>query len=191
LRHGRRVVVTAPVTRFDANRSVIRRHNFSREEPYLIVGGLLFVELTRPYLESWGDSWRYRAPMALVYRSDFEDLPRENPKERIVVLSRVLADDFNHGYSSLQPQVLLEANGQRVTSIEALENILAEHPLRREGRAWMRLSFDLGSGEVILPVDRLDAVHARIAKTYGIPASASFLDPLANLPGPVGKRKSR
>jgi hypothetical protein len=188
LRRGKSVTVTGTLPRFLSNRTVVRRHAFLKPEPYLIVGGLLFVELSRPYIESWGDSWRYRAPLNLVYRVDFEDVPRQDPDERIVVLSRVLADDFNRGYEDAQPQVLLSVNGQRIGGIRQLERVLATKSVLRYRREWARFTFDQGSGEVILPVDQLGPIHARIADTYGIPASASFFDPLNDLPGPIGKK---
>ena len=53
---------------------LIDPYMFDRGPKFLILGGMIFQELTRPYLESWGDSWPTRAPFKLVYASS-------NPKQ--------------------------------------------------------------------------------------------------------------
>ena len=49
---------------------LIDPYMFDRGPKYLIFGGLIFQELTLPYLESWGDEWPNRAPFKLVHANE-------------------------------------------------------------------------------------------------------------------------
>lgn len=176
LRQGREITVPSRLTRFDSNRTLIPRYRYGQPEPYMIFGGLLFQELSRPFLESWGDGWRQKVPLVLLNIFDYDDVPKSDPAERVVVMNRVLADDFNKGYENLQNLVLVSVNGERATSLKRLKDILQEKPIRKNGKRYAVFEFSHGQGEVILTYEGLDLANHRIAKNFGINGKAEFFE---------------
>merc|ERR1711908_153965 len=69
---------------------------FDEPMPYFIYGGILFLPLTQPYLQLWGDNWRANAPQDLVV---LLDLWRQSPRELVVVLIHVFPSQDTQGYS--------------------------------------------------------------------------------------------
>src|ERR1700724_4398259 len=57
---------------------------------YLVLGGLIFQELSRQYLKEWGPNWQREAPQRFVYLDRFQSelFPGEN--RRIVIMSQAL-----------------------------------------------------------------------------------------------------
>jgi hypothetical protein len=85
---------------------------------YYLYGGMLFVPLTRDFLETWGDSWWRSAPRELV--SLYENGIPTSSKREVVVLQKVLADRVNQGYHEIENLVVSEVDGQPVTSLREL-----------------------------------------------------------------------
>lgn len=65
---------------------------------YFIVGGLVFMRLTLPFLHEWGDDWWNTAPRRLVDKVS-GNLRRTSADEELVILSYILVDQINYGYS--------------------------------------------------------------------------------------------
>ena len=66
---------------------------------YFVYGGLVFVPLTRDYLKSWGDEWWTLAPHTLM--ALHESGIRSKERSEVVLISKILADRTNQGYSDL------------------------------------------------------------------------------------------
>lgn len=174
LRKGVEHKVSARLTRFDSNRPPITAYNYGKKEPHLIFGGLVFQELSRNYLKQWGREWRANAPFDLLYLLEFKNTPDPEPGRRIVVLSRVLADDFNRGYVDLRHLVVDRVNNHLVNSLSDLAKALAEGAEVRGGKRYAKISFLRGGGEIVLGYDGLQTAHERMARTYEIPTADSF-----------------
>ena len=92
-------------------------------------GGLIFQELTRPLLESFGNEWQSRAPLNLL---DVYENPQkyESRGRRIVFLSNVIPTPATVGYEPLQSMIVTKVNGQDIkdmkTLIEAFKTPSAE-----------------------------------------------------------------
>lgn len=168
IRQGLGQHVSGFLTRHDSNRSLIPYFRYGTPEPYVLFKGLLFQELILDYLKQWGPNWLNLADTSLVYRWKFKNGFSEDPSERVIILSRVLADEANRGYNSLENLVLATVNGKKITSISALRSALAV-PILRDGRAYARFVFSPGNGDAVLSYDDLDSANSRIAKIYGIP----------------------
>jgi S1-C subfamily serine protease len=177
LRGGKRRKVSAVLTRFDSNRALIPFAQREGPYPHLVVGGLLFGELSRPYLQSWGTAWEQKAPLTLLHLWGREDRPAE--PRRVVVLQRVLCDPENRGYQDLSSSVVREVNGHVPASLDDLRRILREHPIERDGRRYARFVFEYGVGEVLLDYEALGAAHERIAAGFGVRSRTSFFTDVA------------
>jgi hypothetical protein len=95
--------------------------NFDHEPEYLILGGVVFQPLTDPYLQSWGNEWKQRAPFRLFYyRGDLPDKERSG----LVLLSQVLPDIYNLGYQEQRYLVVDKVNGQTVSRLPELREAL-------------------------------------------------------------------
>jgi hypothetical protein len=176
LRAGEPLEIEAKLDRFDSNRFPVVAYRYGQPEPHLIFGGLIFQELSRPYLKQWGREWEEVAPLDLLYVYNFENDIAPDPEKRIIFVSRVLADEFNRGYGDLRQQIVTSVNGQPVTSMATLRAALAK-PIAVKGKSYAKINFARDGGEAILGYDGLAAAHARMARTYEIESAASFYTP--------------
>lgn len=107
---------------------LIDPYMFDRGPKYVIFGGLIFQELTLPYLESWGDEWVNRAPFKLVHANANPEEWEEQEREKLVFLSNVLKTPSTLGYENLSSAIISEVNGKLIKNINDLADALAEAP---------------------------------------------------------------
>lgn len=176
LRAGKVVDVTGKLERFDSNAAPVVAYRYGVPEPHLIFGGLVFQELSQDYLKQWGRDWRDLAPFELLYTLDYLNDPTTQLGDRVVFLTRVLADDFNRGYTDLRHQVVDQVNGVKITSIAKLREALGK-PISQNGKLYAKVEFRRDGGDAILAYDGIPAAHARIAKTYEVKTPESFFTP--------------
>ncbi|MDB4314000.1 PDZ domain-containing protein [Akkermansiaceae bacterium] len=104
---------------------LLASHLFDQAPPFLIKGGLVFQELSLPYLKAFGKDWATRAPMNLLdILSNPEDF--EEDHRRIVVLTRVIPTQATIGYERMSNQVVKSVNGQPIAGLPELEKALAQ-----------------------------------------------------------------
>jgi S1-C subfamily serine protease len=162
---------TEILTRFDSNARVIPYYRMSESIPHLIFGGLVFQEVTYEYLMAWGDSWRQTAPSSLVHLWDHGNDFIDPGSRRIVMLNRIMADEFNFGYEELSDVVVQTVNGLEVKSLAELESSLRK-PLKGKDKRFSKLGLGDGNGEIILGYDDIEKINARISANYGIGTGA-------------------
>jgi S1-C subfamily serine protease len=85
---------------------------------WFVYAGLLFVPLTRSWLETWGEGWRSRAPATLV--SLYDHGVRTSRTHEVVILQKVLADKVNRGYHELESLQISKVQGRRVRGLSDL-----------------------------------------------------------------------
>lgn len=86
---------------------------------YLVVGGLVFVPLSVPFLESaFGEDYHAEAPTELKVL--LESGIREAPGHEVVVLTQVIASQATIGYTDLEYERLEAYNGLKVQNLEHL-----------------------------------------------------------------------
>lgn len=176
LRQGKVVDVQGRLERYDSNSSPVVAYRYGEPEPHVIFGGLIFQELSQDYLKQWGREWRDLAPFELLYTLDFLNDPTEGKGDRVVFLTRVLADDFNRGYTDLRHQVVDQVNGVKITSVAKLREAF-DQPVTQGGRRYAKIQFRRDGGDVILAYDGLGDAHRRIARTYEVKTPESFFTP--------------
>ena len=135
-----------------------------RGPDYVVVGGLVFQELTRPYLATWGD-WARRAPPRLSWRSIGSEGAGGRTPGRIVLLSSVLPDAANLGYQDLRDLIVERVNGRPVGSLADLRAAFAR-PRGRLPRG--RVPARPGAERIVLDVAEADAAGERLHRAYGV-----------------------
>ena len=132
---------------------------------YLILGGLVFQELTGTYLQEWGDKWSERAPQRLVQLFSFQQEMKLDPKKKIVFLSQVLPSSMTAGYQHLSGLVLTGCNGKPVGSLEDLASIADA-----VSAGDLVFEFMDDPGKLVLDASEVKSGGAKLGKSYGIPA---------------------
>jgi hypothetical protein len=164
LRDGERQRVAAPLVRIEAQADRIPAYVYGRGPNYAVVGGLVFQELTVPYLGTFGD-WQRRGPPRLLIAYDREATEPSPESPRIVVLSSVLPDAANLGYEGVRSVIVERINGRRIGSMDDLREAFA-HP---EGRFHV-VEFlpGLAPERLVLDVEEVKASEERIRAAYGV-----------------------
>lgn len=153
------VTMTAPDPSHMVSESLIA----DRQPPYLVLGGLVFVELSRPYLMEWGPDWRNSAPRRLVHYDAFQnELPADRGK--IIVLAQVLPAPDTLGYEDLSNLVVTRLNNQPVRSLHDLSQA-AQSPLD----GFHRIEFEEDPKLIFLDAASVAANAADLAAQYNLP----------------------
>ncbi|TAE77522.1 MAG: PDZ domain-containing protein [Verrucomicrobia bacterium] len=119
LRQGKATHVDAILDRRDEADQLVPAYAFGKAPAYLIKGGLLFQELTRPQLEAFGEDWQSIAPLNLL---DVYENPEkyESRGRRIVFLSGVIATPATVGYEPLRHLIVTKVNGTDIRDMKSL-----------------------------------------------------------------------
>ena len=174
LRQGQKLTLESTLRRYHPGDDLVPAMRFS-PEPHLIFGGLVLQELNMGYLASWGKNWKYNAPDEMLYLWRFQKFPDKKPGDRVMILSRVLADAHNKGYEGNGNLIVEKVNNHPVHSIQDLRAALAAGVPDRPGLA--RFTFAYGGGDIILAYKGMADAHQRISRNYDIPLSGSFYSP--------------
>jgi hypothetical protein len=162
-RAGKPMDVTYQLPRFDYTNSLVPSAKYDQDPEYVIVGGLVFEQLTDSYLQSWGAEWKRRAPFRLFYYRE-QSPTKERPA--LVFLSQVLPDAYNIGYQEQRYLVVDKVNGQKVSRLAELRQAL-EKPMN----GYHVLEFaqsDSLRRMVLAAGDAEKTATARVLKRYGI-----------------------
>jgi hypothetical protein len=171
LRDGLPQTATETLVRFDSNARLIPYYRTDDVVPHLIFGGLVFQEVTYDYLMAWGDSWRQTAPSSLIHLWDHGNIFIPPGSQRIVVLNRVMADEFNFGYEELSDVIVQSVNEKPIKSLAELEASLKQ-PLKGHEKRFTKVGLGDGNGEIILGYDDINKANERISANYGIGSAA-------------------
>lgn len=120
IRKGEPLEIEVKLERKAPQDYLVDAYMFDRGPRYLILGGLLFQELTLPYLESWGENWETRAPFKLVHANAHPEKYEEEGREKLVFLSQVIRTPSTLGYEELNSVIVTQVNGQPITNLKDL-----------------------------------------------------------------------
>ena len=130
LRDGEPIDLSATLTRAEPQDNLVPDYQFDRAPNFLVKGGLIFQELTRPVLEAFGKDWQSRAPLNLL---DAYENPEkyEDSAKRVIFLSGSIPTPATVGYESLRNLIVKKVNGIEIDSmkslIEAFEEPIADN----------------------------------------------------------------
>ncbi len=168
-RQGDSVTLNVTLTHADPTKSVIEPYVIDRAPRYHIVGGLVFQELSRQYLKEWGLDWVKKAPDRFVYLDRYQsELFKDDPRERVVILSQVLPSPCTIGYEELSGLIVNEINGVKLKSIADIESALTNSI-----DGFHRIRFPDGPREIVLDAKEVAEIEPDLMKNYGLPALKS------------------
>jgi S1-C subfamily serine protease len=171
LRDGKTLTLDLPLEPRDPATVISEPEILDRAPRYYILGGLVFQELSRPYLREWGSSWRTDAPPRLVYLDEFQDeLPPDRGK--IVILSQVLPADTTLGYDNVETSVVEKINGRDIRSLEDVAEA-SKHP---EGE-FDKIELESNAGVLYLNAADVANSARQLKDSYGLPALDNLSDP--------------
>jgi len=159
-RHGKQMDVDFPLKRFpDANRM---REQFDERPPYFIYAGLVFMNLNREYLDTFGNFWA-NADKPLLYEHFFASMESDQPYPGAVVLSRVLPASLNSAYTGMVNTLVKSLNGVPIHTLRDLET-----GLRASKGGYHVLELEPGDVLLVLSKSAADAANPVILQRYGI-----------------------
>jgi S1-C subfamily serine protease len=119
VRDGKPLTLEVKLERHNQSDNLVPAYTFGQAPHYLVKGGMIFQELTRPLLEAFGDDWESRAPLDLL--DALENPERyENRADRIVFLSGVIPTPATVGYESLRNLIVTKVNGKDIRNMKDL-----------------------------------------------------------------------
>lgn len=121
LRDGKELELSGKLTRKSPNDYVVPPYRFDRGPNYVIQGGLLFQELSLPYLQSFGENWRTSAPLRLVYAAQHTDEYEEQGRSKIVFLAATLPTRTTQGYENLGGLIVEKVNDRVIKDLKDLD----------------------------------------------------------------------
>ncbi|MBI3992698.1 MAG: trypsin-like peptidase domain-containing protein [Candidatus Lambdaproteobacteria bacterium] len=139
------------------------RSRFDVLPDYIVYAGLVFMELDRAYMETFGNFWE-QAPDDLLYEQFFRrDEHPQDPPRRAVVLSRILPHAVNRNYRDSANSLVSRINGVPISGLTSIPAALA----RPQGGEQIFELGDVGN-LLILNAAQADAAHAEILRQYGV-----------------------
>ena len=162
-RDGTAIEIELPVYVIRADRIAGNQYELP---PYLIVGGLVFTELSTNYLSALGRDWRQNVNSETLYELLFRGKQDEaSANAKPVVLSKVLKHPSNVDFGVGTRSILAEVNGQSINSMRDLKAAL-EHG----EDDFHRFRFLSGREEALSRSTAL-AADKELLKQYNIPAA--------------------
>jgi len=126
-RDGQIMDLTLKLTRKEPKEFLVDPYVFDRGPRYLILGGLVFSELTRTYLEAFGGEWRDRAPFEFVYAVQNPEKFARDGRKKLVFLAGALPSQSTIGYEGVRGAFIEKVNGKPINDIKDLAAAL-DHP---------------------------------------------------------------
>ena len=147
----------------DRSKIISEPYVVDRAPRFVILGGLIFLELSRPYLQEWGADWVKTAPQRLVAYDAFQhELPADRGK--IVFLAHLLPTKDTLGYENLENMVVSKLNGRPVRSL----NDLAE-AARFPANGFQKIELEEDPGIIFLDAAKIEANRDALIREYNLP----------------------
>jgi S1-C subfamily serine protease len=126
IREGKEVILKSQLTRKNVEDYLVLPYLFDKGPKYVLSGGLLFQELTRPYLNSFGNEQQGGPILRLQRIANTPDEFEKVGRKKIVFLSAILPTSSTQGYERMNGQVVDEVNGKKITEIADVAEAMKE-----------------------------------------------------------------
>lgn len=102
------------------NRPVLEwAREYDRPPRYVCFAGLVFVPVTRNFLETWGDDWPVDIPHYLRYLLEHSvELNADRQLKEYVVVAEVLSDEINSYCREIKNEVVSRINGVTIRCLD-------------------------------------------------------------------------
>ena len=125
-REGKPMELKITLEHRDAKDYVCPPYSLDEAPKYLVLGGLIFQELSRQYLKEWGPNWQREAPPRFVYFDRFQSELFPGEHRRIVILSQVLPANNTIGYDEFSYLTVTRVNGREIKSLNDLADAIKQ-----------------------------------------------------------------
>ncbi len=141
-RDGKALPVDVTLTRQEESTRLVPNYQFGKAPNFLIKGGMMFQELTRPLLEAYGEEWESRAPLNFLdafanpesYQADHD---------RMICLTGVIPTQATVGYESLRNLMIKRVNGKPVRNMKELIRAFQSLPISSDAHSIEFIDEDL------------------------------------------------
>ena len=164
-RAGKPMQINVVLERRPAEDYVIPPYNADKPPPYVVLGGLVFQELSRQYLKEWGGNWQKDAPQRFVYMDRFQSELFPDEKRRVVVLSQVLPANSTLGYDEFSYLQVMKVNGREIKSLRDVAEA-ASQPV--DGR-FIVIETHEDPKQLVLDAGQVAEETQTIQENYGLP----------------------
>jgi PDZ domain len=168
LRNRERLSVRVTLRRMLPEQEEVPPYVIGRGPDYAVVAGLVFQELTVPYLTASSEGGRRPAPRLLI-AVDREGAVPDPARPRLVVLTSVLPDAANLGFQDLRDLIVTTVNGTPIGRLEDLRRAFAS-PVG----SFHVVEFlpGQGPGRLVLDVAEAEASQDRVRNLYAVGSGA-------------------
>jgi S1-C subfamily serine protease len=165
-REGKPMELKVTLEHRDAKDYVSPPYALDEAPKYLVLGGLIFQELSRQYLKEWGPNWQREAPPRFVYFDRFQSELFPGEHRRIVILSQVLPANNTIGYDEFSYLTVTKVNGQEIKSLNDLAAAVKQ-PV--EG-GFIKIETEEDPKQIELDASSIAAETSDLQENYGIPS---------------------
>jgi S1-C subfamily serine protease len=116
-RDGKALEVPVTLTRQEESTRLVPNYQFGVAPNFLIKGGMIFQELTRPLLEAYGEDWESRAPLNFLDAMSNPEAYQER-HDRMICLTGVIPTQATVGYESMRNLMVSRINGKPVRNMK-------------------------------------------------------------------------
>jgi len=163
-REGNILEIPVKLEARDRSKIISESYVVDRAPRYVILGGIVFRELSRTFLQEWGDAWQKDAPQRLVFLDAFQnELPEDRGK--IVFISQVLPTPDTLGYEDIENLVVAKVNGKEIKS---LDDVVAAAKSPVDG--YQKIELDEDPGLIFLDAASIEANREALVRKYSLPA---------------------
>ncbi len=141
-------------------------NSYNEKPEYLIVGGFVFVPLSREFLKTWGAKWYDEASKFLLYHFFYyitDDIYKTKPS--LIILSRRLPDPVNTYCENYEDLAVKKVNGQNVYTLKDMKEAI--YNARGE---YLVIEFYVDVPPIVVKIKDLEKANKRIMKLYNIRA---------------------
>jgi S1-C subfamily serine protease len=163
-REQKKLSLPVTLTRQEEDTRLVPNYQFGKAPNFLIKGGMIFQEITRPLLEAYGDEWESRAPLSYLHVLSEPETYQEK-HERMICLSGVIPTQATVGYESLRHLIVSQINGKPIRNMRELIAALNNPPL---GQRSHRIEFMDESIAIYLDDAISDQIDAQLLQR-GLP----------------------
>ena len=120
LRDGKEESLNGNLLRKQPSDYLVPPYIFDRGPNYVMMGGLLFQELSQPYLNAFGGDRQSGPVLRLSHIAEHPEEYEKEGRKKLVFLSAVLPTPSVQGYERLGGQVVNKVNGQAIKDLSDL-----------------------------------------------------------------------
>ena len=120
LRDKKEVTLEGKLARKNPKDNIVWPYLFDRGPNYVVQGGMVFQELTRPYLQAFGEDGN-GAVLRLSHIAEHPEEYEQAGKKKLVFLSAVLPTPCTQGYERIGGLMVKSVNGKPINDLSDLD----------------------------------------------------------------------